>query len=388
MKKTLSLIFVSLLVCLGFSACGGGGNTDSSSSLSSSDGGEEIVIPTGYVKESDSGQMFFEDEFARIYNYCSSIFYEDDSTAYAYYCSNKDDGNITDYIAFRKGVKINGEWYWSEKQLVLSPTENTWDSRHTCDPAVIKGEFLYNGENYNYLMTYLGCVTSNNMRNEVGLAVAKQPQGPWIKCDSINPIAKFPEEYNTWGYGQPSLVNIDKKGKVLLFYTAGLPTKTCSMVERWDFSNLSQPKLEARGEVPVKGWMYNDGSGTGFISNADFAYDSYSGNFYMIADSRPFTSPNQPSFVAEKSTVAYISGNLKDTTVGAVFGKTDAKWTKVFDIDYEKSGYHRNHNCCIMRDAYGWFDSSNGIEIAYTMSELDYPDLSLWTYRIYRYKYN
>ena len=107
----------------------------------------------------------------------------------------------------------------------------------------------------------------------------------------------------------------------------------------------------------------------------------------MIADSRPFTSPNSPSFIAEKSTVAYLMGNKKDISVGQVFGKTDAKWTTVFDIDYEKTGYHRNHNCCIMRDAYGWFDSANGVEIAYTMSQIDYPDQSLWTYRIYRYKY-
>ena len=344
-------------------------------------------VPEGYTKEGETGQMFFEDDFAQKYNYCPSYFYEDENTAYVYYCSNKFNRNITDYIAFRKGVKIKGEWYWSEKQLVLSPTENTWDSRHTCDPAVIKGEFGYNGETYNYIMTYLGCITNDCSRNEVGLAVAKQPEGPWIKCDEINPIAKFPEEYNTWGYGQPSIVSVDKKGRVYLFYTAGLPTKTCTMVERWDFSNLNSPKLEARGEVPRSGWLMNDGSGTGFISNADFAYDSRTGAFYMIADSRPFTSPNSPSFIAEKSTVAYLMGNKKDISVGQVFGKTDAKWTTVFDIDYEKSGYHRNHNCCIMRDAYGWFDSANGVEIAYTMSQIDYPDQSLFTYRIYRYKY-
>ena len=345
-------------------------------------------IPTGYTKEGSNGQMFYEPDGAQIYNYCPSYFYEDENTAYVYYCSNQYDHNVTDYVAFRKGEKINGEWYWSEKQLVLGPTENTWDSRHTCDPAVIKGEFSYQNENYNYIMTYLGCVTSDNSRNEVGLAVAKSPEGPWVKCETINPIAKFPEEYSTWGYGQPSIVSVDKKGRVLLFYTAGLPTKTCSMVERWDFSNLNEPKLEARGEVPLGGWKMNDGSGIGFISNADFAYDTNTGAFYMIADSRPFTDFNAPSFIAEKSTVAYLKGNKKDITVGQVFGKIDAKWTTVFDIDYEKSGYHRNHNCCIMRDAYGWFDASNGIEIAYTMSELNYPNQSLWTYRIYRYKYN
>ena len=377
-------IFCGLLsVTLAFSAltaCERGGSCSSSSD-------NKVEIPAGYTKESQSGQMFFEPELAQIYNYCPSYFYEDENTAYVYYCSNQYNRNITDYVAFRKGIKIDNEWYWSEKQLVLGPTEKTWDSRHTCDPAVIKGEFNYNGESYNYIMTYLGCITSDNSRNEVGLAVAKAPEGPWIKCDEINPIAKFPEEYHTWGYGQPSIVSVDKKGRVYLFYTAGLPTKTCTMVERWDLSDLNAPKLEARGEVPTAGWMRNDGNGTAFISNADFAYDSATGSFYMIADSRPFTDFNAPNFIAEKSTVACLQGNKKDVYFGEVFGKIDARWTTVFDIDYEKTGYHRNHNCCIMRDAYGWFDSSNGVEIAYTMSELNLPDQSLWTYRIYRYKY-
>lgn len=64
-------------------------------------------------------------------------------------------------------------------------------------------------------MAYLGCVTSDNTSNEVGLAVSKTPAGPWIKLGS-NPFCDYELNGNAgfqWGYGQPSLVSVDKKDK-------------------------------------------------------------------------------------------------------------------------------------------------------------------------------
>lgn len=54
----------------------------------------------------------------------------------------------------------------------------------------------------------------------------KATAGSVDKCDDINPFIHY--EYDEsrpnafqWGYGQPSLVSVDKKGKVLLGYTCG-----------------------------------------------------------------------------------------------------------------------------------------------------------------------
>lgn len=44
------------------------------------------------------------------------------------------------------------------------------------------GEFAYEGETYGYLMAFLGCARTDCQVNEVGLAVAKTPEGPWKKC--------------------------------------------------------------------------------------------------------------------------------------------------------------------------------------------------------------
>ena len=161
----------------------------------------------------------------QIYNYAPTVF-EEDGVRHIYYCSNKYEGNVTDYVAYRKGTLVKGKWVYSELSFVLEPTQDTWDARHVCDPSVIKGDFNYDGDDYNYLMAYLGCVTSNNQENMVGLAVSKSPEGPWIKTEKVNPIAKYERDMSIddifqWGYGQPSLINSDKKSEVLLYYTVG-----------------------------------------------------------------------------------------------------------------------------------------------------------------------
>ena len=344
-------------------------------------------IPEGYRKEGEilKQEMFGEPDGAGVYNYCPSIFYEDETTAYAYYCSNSENGVITDKVAMRKGIKIGEDLYWSEKKFVLAPTENTWDARHTCDPAVIKGSFSYGGENYSYLMAYLGCVTSNNTRNEVGLAVAKTPEGPFVKCNSINPIVKYPEEYSEWGYGQPSLVSVDKAGKALLFYTAGLPGRTCEFVERWDFSSLDHPVKEFCKEITDKGLYRLNSTVPDVLANADFAYEPATDSFLVVSDSQPFDLTHEPSFVSSASRVARLDIEEKGEVVGDIFFNTSARWKYVFEINSALSGFYRNHNCCMIRDAYGWIVDSKKIEVAFTVSELDKPQNSLWTYRIHKY---
>ena len=192
MKKRL--FFIALLT-LALSGCGNMNNSSnltsstsssssstssstSSTSSSSSSSSTSVDLTNYQLFEHNKGEDKTMEYF---YNYCPTIF-EEDGVRHIYYCANKKHGNVTDYVAYRKGVKDEtGRFIYSDIQYVLEPTENSWDSRHVCDPSVVKGEFTYNQENYNYLMAYLGCVTSDNTSNEVGLAVSKSPEGPWIK---------------------------------------------------------------------------------------------------------------------------------------------------------------------------------------------------------------
>jgi hypothetical protein len=309
---------------------------------------------------------------SQYYNYAPTIF-EENSKRYVYFCSNYIEGNITDVIGYREGVQDdNGKWVYTEYDYVFGPTADTWDSRHTCDPSVIKGNFKYEENDYTYLMAYLGCVTSNNQMNEVGLAVATSPGGPWIKTDLINPIAHYVKLDNTgfqWGYGQPSLVSVDKQSKVLLFYTVGNGVATYTQVERWDFSNLNAPIKEAEKIVTSNGITMRTG-GSSFISNADFAYDPVKKRIYGIMDDRPFDS-DMPDFISSANAFAYFSefssveGYEPGNTLFAPMGQA---WSIISRVDESVSGYPRNHNMGILTDEYGWVIDPDNIEVVFAVS--------------------
>lgn len=258
-------------------------------------------VPDGYLPEID-GLMFDESPFEQWYNYCSSIFVED-GIAYCYYCRNVASGNpAADRIWMRKGVKGDNVWYWSEPTLMLEARETGWDKKGQCDPKVIKGNFKYGDEEYSYLMSYLGGAGEGdaNYGCTFGYAISKTPEGPWVRVDEISPRIAYKDIYvnpnasNTlWGIGQPSMISCDKKGKVLVFYTKHLGyqletnTDWTTIVERWDFSDLKNAKMEWSYQLRGYGLERRTG-GEDTITNADFMYDPYRSTLYLVTDVHPF----------------------------------------------------------------------------------------------------
>ena len=353
-----------------------------------------IGTTTGDVAFTD--ELFGDDINGNFYNYCPTIMIEGNNTMHIWYCSNKDSGKVTDYIAYRKGtLNSDGKWTFTEKQLVLSPTKGTWDEVHVCDPSVIKGQFKYNNENYSYLMAYLGCRTTNVVANEAGIAVAKSPEGPWVKVDAVNPICNYydsPEyaEGNYWGYGQPSLVSVDKAGKVLLFYTKGIKLGTYTYVECWDLSNLNNP-------VKLNEAKMADGGEIGYWNNADFAYDPITKRIYVIKEdhtsSEWYPSDGGVNWISGSNSVFYAPMSANDTYPGESLFK-NYNWSKVATIGKTETGFARVHNTGIVTDEYGWIIDPNNVPVVYTMSYLksDYPDWeaggqwpALHTYRLHGY---
>lgn len=336
----------------------------------------------------------------RIYNYCPSIFIED-NVEHVYYCSNKVEGNVTDYVAYRAGAIANNTTRYSDISYVLehSSETSTWDSRHTCDPSVVKGEFRYKGETYFYLMAYLGCKTSDCTLNETGIAVSKNPAGPWIKCNSmksdgvtpINPIvpcSEFSINSNNWGTGQPSLVSVDKKGKVLLFTTIGASNGTYTNLREYDFSDIENYTL-----IRQRNSITSDGTkgttiGTSFINNADFAYDEVNRRVLMAKPRQFFGTDGQaPDSIADTIDVYYID-DTEFTNVGDVLfagNNTTKIWKSVGSIDKSVTGFLRNHNTGLITDCYGRIDATKNIGVAFTRGDIqtggNWSFLS--TYRIY-----
>ena len=354
---------------------------------------ENYVLPSAKGGAAFTEELFGESKEENFYDYCPTALIEGD-TMHVWYCSNEKSGNVTDFIAYRQG-KLNaaGKWEFSEKKLVLSPSEKNsgkWDSRHTCDPSVVKGEFSYNGEKYAYLMAYLGCKTSDNTRNEVGLAVAKTPDGEWVKVGD-QPIANFytSADYgeNRWGYGQPSLIAENGKGKVILFYSMGA-AKTCTIAEEWDFSDLNNPVRLHRAELKERGVVNASGS-QDCINNADFAYDPVRGKLYCIKEDGPYPTDGGVNWIAGSNTILAL--NVGDN-FDLLFSGETYQWEKMDTLTKDLTSSPRNHNACIVKSASGYLTNAYRIPVLYTAADLaeSYPDWalggqwpSLHTYRIH-----
>lgn len=341
----------------------------------------------------------FEASGEGIYNYCPAAF-EENGIRHIYYCTNTKARDVTDSIGYRTAEFIDGAWRYSGETIVLEHTKYWvgWDTVHVCDPDVIKGIFAYKGETYFYLMAYLGCTTTNNQNNEIGLAVAREPGGPFIKVDEINPIVSFVRDTSTpqrnalfqWGVGQAALISIDKAGQVLLLYTNGRVDGTYLMCERWDFSNLDQPRHlgdDWRSQVTNAGLLGRD-RGYSSLSNADAVYDAASGSVYLVADGWPcyiegVDEPGEPTFINSTVRVLRYTPAVTPEELSTLTFARGA-WEQVALITSADTGFPRNHNPGLVHDPYGWALSPDTLDVLYSVSEVMQPSNSLWTYRIHR----
>ena len=350
-------------------------------SESSSSQEEYLFTPkVGEVRKWFDHGTFGESKF---YNYCPSVFVED-NVKHVYYCTNKLEGNVTDYVGYREGALRGDSFEFTSTEnlsYLLSPTKDTWDSRHTCDPSVVKGKFKMGGETYSYLMAYLGCVTSDNSLNEVGIAVSKSPSGPFVKVDAANPLVPYDPDQAAWGTGQPSVVSIDGEGKVALFYSVGNKTGTYTEVREYDLSDLGSPKLVRTKKVSTYGLSDT------VLCNADFAYDETNKRILMVKGRQPFGKDGKtPNFIADTLDVYAMDDSASTNRYDEVFKGNNANdWVKIGTIDESLTGFARNHNAGFVTDPYGCLIEKDRVEVAFTRS--DYGESTDWsyltTYRIY-----
>ena len=344
-----------------------------------------LALPFALFTACDNGGgkgdgLPFKEPLEQSFNYCPSVIEEADGARYVYYCATKESGVVQDHIYCRKGTKTSGGGYtWSEKTLVLAPRSYTeyFDAFHCCDPCVIKGEFVYNGETYSYLMAYTG--NTSNINNKVGLAVSKSLMSGWVALET--PFVTYSGDASHWGVGQPTLISVDKKGTVQLIYSVG-GTSTYQMSEQWDFSNLNSPVKISSSKVTEKG-LTNLNGGIDYLSNVDMAFDETTSRYYAVSDCHPNPTDGEPHFVGSHFRVTYMTE--KGTEFGASLAQSYGKsWLNLATVGPNETGFPRNSNCAIVRDAYGRIRNSGEIEVFYSMSQLGVG--YEWTYRIYSYK--
>lgn len=360
--------------------------------------GETLVIVLKKTDDLSNGPqgvdfesiLFGEDiDLTKRFNYAPSVLIEEvdgETVMHIWYCANRLSGVIVDHIGYRKGIlNLDNKWEFSDESYALAPTSGTWDSRHTCDPSVIKGEFNFSGETYHYMMAYLGCTTEDYSNNETGIALAKHPEGPWIKMDHLNPIVPWDRDNQSgsWGTGMPSLLSVDEKGKVLMFYSN---SSIGVSVDYYDFSNMDDPELIFTRHITSTGLTNPNGTFLNYVGLADFAYDPVRQRLYMSS----YTNTKNPldvtvTRVNSHGAVHYIDG-LEDmeAVVDAIQNQTYV-WQLLDFIGPEDTGFDRNHNLGLVRDSYGYLYLSDQVMVVLSTGEIDYPNDNIYTYRLMGY---
>lgn len=346
------------------------------------------------------GILFGEDmSDSKYYNYCPAILtetVEGKEVMHVWYCTNRDNGVMTDYIGYRKGVKQeDGKWVFGEMKIVLEPTPNTWDARHTCDPAVIRGNFRYRNTQYSYMMAFLGCVTDDYSKNETGIAVANAPEGPWIKINELNPIVPWQDgssnaKTDWWGTGMPALINLDGEGDVLLFYQS---TARGTGIQRWDFSDIDA-LIEGTAKPQFTVGLTHNGilNSAGVKCNvhiADFAYDPVAGRFYVCGVTNEKNPPDETlTRVNSHSLVAYLDTGVDSAdALCATLESGTYTWKMAGYVGPGDTGFERNHNPGIVRDEYGYVPSADvendQIRVIVSTGHNSWANENIFTYRLY-----
>lgn len=352
--------------------------------------------------------LFGEDvSLTKIYNYCPAIILDETEDGKQrmniWYCTNKDSGIIVDYIGFRQGIlNENNKWEFSEETIVLEPTPNTWDARHTCDPSVVKGEFEYQDENYNYLMAYLGCTTEDYQKNETGIAVAKNIEGPWVKINTANPIVPWYDngDYETeqtkyenlqgtssiyWGTGMPSLLSVDNKGEVIMFYQS---TKQGTGIRRFDFSDLDNPVEKYCTSITSNG-ILNSKYAKCNIGIPDFAYDPVTDRLYVVS----VTNERNPADVTKTlvnshSMVAYVEGLESMEAVSDMLVSRNYTWNMVGYVGPSETGWERNHNPGLVKTENAYIPNSEKIQVVVSTGHHDKANENIFTYRLFGWTFD
>lgn len=372
---------------------------------------EDVITVVLEKKQEDTGPMPVDFESilfgtdmsdSKFYNYCPAIIRETENgqeVMHVWYCTNRDDGVMMDYIGYRKGVlQADGKWLFDEQIIALEPTAGTWDERHTCDPAVIKGKFNYRDTEYKYLMAYLGCVTADYQKNETGIAVANSPEGPWVKINTDRALVpwyddgdhateqqKYENMQGTgsiyWGTGMPALVSLDGEGEVLMFYQS---TLRGTGIRRYDFSNLDGALTPKFTVSIAHGGIRNSAGQSCRIGIPDFAYDESAKRFYLCG----VTNEKNPADISttrvnSHSMVAYLENIESAETLSDTLQSGKYTWKMLGYVGPDDTGFERNHNPGIVRTGKGYLPDSSKVEVIVSTGHNSWENENIFTYRLF-----
>ncbi len=393
MKKLLCVLLVGLFA-LSMTACAGGEKKP------------DDDPPGGDPQETFEDKVFdgigaVFDESLGYYNEQPSAIQEG-STRWLFYTRNtvKYD-NTTDSIAVRKGTYSGGEWKYGDPVTCITTSESGWDSASVFNADVVKGAFTYGGESYSYLMAYSGSDRADRTDADIGFAVAKEPDGAWVKVGD-EPFIKFTSsEWDSVGLTyypgaiEPSLVSYDKAGKVYLFYEESEVFKSNYAYEL-DCSDLDAIKKGGRKVIERTG-ISDLGTSNPLLYGADYAYDPDSKLLFAAREGRT-TATSEPKVADEVQMLRSPMEILNTIDQGIAQGEPRVWWESVGDkIDGDATadmnnpdrifGYTRIFSPCVVSSEYGYLLEYGRAEVLFTTQAND-GDERLPADRADAYKYS
>lgn len=304
------------------------------------------------------------------YEYAPSVI-ADGNVEHIWSCQNAEAGVIRDHIFYTKRVK--GAVVENRSVLEGGPA-GTWDSFHTCDPSVLKTRVVYDGVKYDYIMFYLGNDVNASRHNQIGAAFAKSIGGPWKKY--LAPIVTS-DDPHAWGVGQPSAINLDSHGRILLFYTQGDHLGTRAYRREFHLDDTAHPLIGDAVLVTTDGLTGTDGVAD-WLNNFDVAYDPSSDRFFAVREQhpKPTTHPR------------YIGASLQIASIDAAsIWKGGGKWRVEGAITPDLTGFPRNHNGGIKRTAIGTLPNPHQISVVFSRSCADTGEFTCktpeWSYNLW-----
>jgi hypothetical protein len=326
------------------------------------------------------------------YSYAPSVII-DGSTEYVYTCHNSNADQIVDNIWLTEFNRSTGQVIFD--QSVLQPTPGSWDSAHTCDPSVLKSNVNLNGNPYSYVMFYLGTDQTDDNHNQIGVAFANSPEGPWTKFtghvvgyDMVqsSPGCYINSTYSCWGVGQPSATSVDGNGRILLFWRGSNTGAFRGDINIGNITDTGQwPVWNSYIAVTTSGLTDAHGESDSLI-DYDVAYDWTRDRFYAVREQRdnsiPYCSPTNPTFICQSLQVNSIAASSIWSGGGS--------WSVEAVIDPTLTGNPRNHNAGIARNWDGTISDPSKVTVMYTVACADSTNIPcngtypVWTYSLWQ----
>lgn len=293
------------------------------------------------------------------YNYAPSFIKDEYGIIYGFLCENRDPFKIVDYVYLYKGIPTENGYVWQPGTQIVAPSEDGWDDCHICDPDVREFRTTYNGETYNWIMTYLGVDQWDCNHNQIGLAVSKNIEGPYIKFEG-NPLVPYAGR-DKWGTGQSTTIVKDSTTIMLFYHSTTENGPYC--YREIKLNDLNNIVLGDEIKVPFLG------ANTYPVFSDDYVF--------MVSENRGenYDASVIPTWVGDECVVRYRP------FADGVIAESAEDWKEMYVIGPDDSGFPRNHNPGFLTDTKGYLPDDSQLVVYFTPAVTG--EDWLWSYDLY-----